>query len=112
MTGRAAVRKEQDPSELRRAKRDLVSFSTQATGRSGTHSIHVVNISPLGLMARTDIAFLAGDSLRIDLPHLRAVEAIVRWVEDGRIGTEFTRGIDTQNYDAMLAFMPERQKAW
>lgn len=112
MKSQVAARKEQDYSEVRRVKRDLVNFDAQATGRTGVHMLRIVNISPLGLMARVDTPLAAGEKLIIDLPHVRSVEAAVRWVEDGRIGAEFLQAIIPKDYAAMLSFMPERQTAW
>lgn len=100
------------PAEQRRAARDLVAFGTRASGRSGTYDIHILNISPLGLMGRCPGDIARGDRLLIELPHVRTVEALVRWVEDGRIGTEFLRAVKPDHYAMMLAFMPQRQNAW
>ena len=100
------------PSEHRRVVRDLVDFGARATSRSGTHEVRIVNISPLGLMGRASAAFQRGDKLLFELPHIRMVEAEVRWAEDGRIGIEFARPIEPDHYAMMLAFMPQRQTAW
>ena len=112
MTKPALALKAAAPAKLRRAERDLVDFGTRATGRSGVHDVRVVNVSPLGLMGRVSSAVVAGDKLLFELPHVRRIEAVVRWVEDGRIGVEFMREIESQNYYAMLAFMPARQTNW
>lgn len=112
MTQKQARTLQPDPAELRRAPRELVDFETHATGRGGLRTIRVVNISPLGLMARTDDVVTKGESVIFDLPHVRTVEAIIRWTEDGRIGTEFTTPIAAHDYAAMLSFMPRRQTAW
>jgi hypothetical protein len=40
------------------------------------------------------------------------VEALVRWVEDGRIGTEFVTPVSEQDYAKMLAVVPGRQQSW
>jgi hypothetical protein len=100
------------PATLRRAERDLVDFGTRAASRSGMHDVHIVNVSRLGLMGRVASAVAAGDKLLFELPHVRRIEAVVRWVEDGRIGVEFARPIEPDHYNAMLAYMPARQTNW
>lgn len=107
---RGAVAK--NPSELRRAERELVDFGTKAALRGIMHEIRVINISSLGLMARIDTGVNKGDKLIIELPHVRTVEAIVRWVEDGRIGTEFVTPVPQTDYTLMLISIPKRQTAW
>jgi hypothetical protein len=101
-----------DPSGLRRAPRVLVDFETRATGRAGIREVRVVNISPLGLMARTDENILMGERVIFELPHIRTIEAVVRWVEDGRIGTEFVTPVNARDYETMMQFIPLRQTAW
>ncbi|HEX7782124.1 MAG TPA: PilZ domain-containing protein [Sphingobium sp.] len=101
-----------DPSELRRAVRELVDFGTSAAVRGIMHDLRVINISPLGLMGRIDADVRKGDRIIVELPHVRTVEAIVRWIEDGRIGTEFTSPVATDDFAHMLIFMPRRQTAW
>lgn len=100
------------PADARRAQRDLVDFVTRASARNGTHEVKIVNISPLGLMGRTGAPIATGDKLLFELPHVRTVEALVRWAEDGRIGIEFARAIEADHYAMMLAFMPQRKTAW
>ncbi len=101
-----------DPSELRRAVRELVDFGAKAALRGVMHDLRVINISPLGLMGRIDADVQKGDRLIVELPHVRTLEAIVRWVEDGRIGTEFLSAVPPHDYGLMLASMPRRQTAW
>ncbi|MGV3770820.1 MAG: PilZ domain-containing protein [Sphingobium phenoxybenzoativorans] len=108
MRGAAA----KNPSELRRAERELVDFGTKAALRGLMHEIRVINISALGLMARIDADVRKGDKLIIELPHVRTVDAIVRWVEDGRIGTEFVNPVAQADYALMLVSIPKRQTAW
>ncbi len=110
-----AARKETDrsaPVTQRRATRDLVDFKARATSRSGPHDVQIVNVSPLGLMARVASPLAAGDHLLIELPHVRRIESVVRWAEDGRIGVEFAQAIEADHYAMMLAFMPQRQNGW
>lgn len=96
----------------RRAQRDLVDFGTRASSRSGVYEVQIVNVSPLGLMGRLKGTVAAGDKLLFELPHVRRVESIVRWIEDGRVGVEFTKPIEPDHYPMMLAFMPKRQTQW
>lgn len=97
-----------DPSELRRASRDLVDFSAMATSHSGVHQVRIVNISLFGLMGRVSTPLLPGENLLLDLPHVRRIESVVRWAEDGRIGVEFASPVAAEQYSAMLSFMPKR----
>lgn len=99
-------------AEQRRARRDLVDLESHATARGQTHAIKVINISPLGLMCRTEGTFLHGERLTVWLPLLKDHAAEVRWVEDGRIGVEFLEPIAPRIYDALLALIPPRQTAW
>lgn len=99
-------------AEHRRVVRELVDFGARATSRSGAHDVRIVNISPLGLMGRTSAPFQQGEKVLFELPHVRMVEAEVRWAEDGRIGIEFAKAIDADHYAMMLAFMPQRRTAW
>jgi hypothetical protein len=108
MRGAAA----RNPSEHRRAVRELVDFGTNAALRGIMHELRVINISSLGLMARIEADVRKDDRLIIELPHVRTVEAIVRWVEDGRIGTEFTTPVSEGDYALMLLSIPKRQTAW
>ncbi|HKR16366.1 PilZ domain-containing protein [Rhizorhapis sp.] len=100
------------PAHARRAGRDLVDFKTSFSSYQGEGDLHVVNISRLGLMARTKAAVSKSERLIVQLPLCGKVEALVRWVEDGRIGTEFVTPVCERTYARMLALMPGRQQAW
>lgn len=102
----------QEGADQRRARRDLVDLESHATARGQTHAVRVINISPLGLMCRSEGVFLNGERLTIWLPLVRDQAAEVRWVEDGRIGVEFLNPIGPRIYDALLALIPPRQTAW
>jgi hypothetical protein len=107
VTGQAAT----VPVEQRRTQRDLVDFGAQLIGRAAVYDFRIVNISPLGLMGRIQGEFRPGDEVLVELPHVRLVEAEVRWAEDGRLGLEFMRPIPADHYRMMLTFMPQR-KIW
>jgi hypothetical protein len=107
------VMRSRDPAvEERRARRDLVDLVSHATARGRTHSIRVINVSPLGLMCRTDAELLLGEKLTVWLPLLKDIPAKVRWAEEGRVGLEFLTQVPSRNYDAMLALMPPRRTEW
>ncbi|MCP1470702.1 hypothetical protein J3E64_002395 [Sphingobium sp. OAS761] len=107
------VMRSRDPSiEQRRASRDLVDMVSHATGRGHTHGVRIINISILGLMCRTDGEWLMGERATIWLPVLKDYPAMVRWVEDGRIGMEFLEPIKPRVYERMMALIPPRQTAW
>lgn len=79
-------------------------------GRS--HGIRIINISPLGLMCRTDAEISLGQRISVWLPVVKDVLAEVRWAEDGRIGVEYRAPIEQNVYEAMLDLIPRRQTAW
>ena len=92
----------------RRSARDLVDYATRFTGRGGGDALRIINISPFGLMGRTPAAPVLGDMIVIDLPDVGAVAAQIRWVEDGRIGTEFAEPLSRERYSALLGVLPRR----
>lgn len=90
--------------DRREAPRDEVSYRTRATTAAGeTISIHIVNVSANGFMARTERSFEPGAKLTIRLPVLGMVAAEVRWSLGGRIGCQFGRMIDLAPYLELLA---------
>lgn len=102
-----------DPSvEQRRAQRDLVDMVSHTTARGRTQGIRIINISPLGLMCRTDGELLTGERVTVWLPVLKDHPAEIRWVRDGRAGMEFLEAITPKIYDAMLSLIPPRRTAW
>lgn len=107
------VMRSRDPSvEHRRAPRDLVDMVSHATARGRTHGVRIINLSPLGLMCRSDGELLIGERVLIWLPILRDHPAEIRWAQDGRIGMEFLEPIKPRIYDALMALIPPRQTAW
>lgn len=109
----AHVAKSRDPSiNQRRAPRVLVDMVSHVNVGGRSHGARIINISPLGLMCRTDADLLIGQRLSIWLPILKDMQAEVRWAEDKRIGVEFLQPIEPGIYDAMLALIPPRQTAW
>lgn len=107
------VMRSRDPAvEERRACRDLVDLVSHATARGRTHGVRVINVSPLGLMCRTDAQLLIGEKLTVWLPLVKDVLAEVRWVEDGRVGMEFLAPMPSKSYNAMLALIPPRRMEW
>lgn len=101
-----------NPALVRRTGRDLVDFKTSFSTHGGSGDLHIVNISRLGLMARTQAAIARSERLVVRLPICGDVEALVRWAEDGRIGTEFVTPVCEVQYARMLALMPGRQQPW
>lgn len=100
------------PAHARRTSRDLVDFRTNFSSYQGQGELHIVNISRLGLMARTQAPVSKSERLIIQLPLCGKVEALVRWVEDGRIGTEFISPVCERQYARMLQLIPGRQQGW
>jgi hypothetical protein len=92
--------------EDRSVSRDEVHFRAKAIAPGGRPvSILVVNISAMGLMARTDALLETGDCLRVMLPKVGTVVAEVRWALGGRIGCQLDQAIPLSDYYAVLAAM-------
>lgn len=107
------VIRSRDPArEERRVRRDLVDLISHATADDRTHRVRVINVSPLGLMCRTEANLLVGEKLTVWLPLLKDTPVEVRWVENGRVGMEFLARIVPKSYNAMLVLMPPRQTEW
>jgi len=100
------------PPDHRRVERALVDHQAQLSTRTGAHMVRIVNISPLGLMARCPAELTVGQRVHFILPHVPPVAADVRWCEDGRIGVEFLMAIELPPYDRMLSAMTRRQNSW
>ena len=91
-------------SEDRRENRDEVHYRTRCThADERTLQLLVVNVSPHGFMARCEASVADGDAMRITLPGIGTVPAVVRWALGGRIGCEFSRPIGLGNYYELLA---------
>jgi hypothetical protein len=90
-------------TDRREAPREEVFYRTRAVRPGGAGlSLHVVNISASGLMARTDEPFTIGEALRIRLPVIGEVGAQVRWSLGGRIGCQFDRMVELVPYLELL----------
>ena len=68
-------------------------------------TVLIVNLSPSGLMNRSDVAVAAGDWLFIRLPAVGDVRVVVRWALGGRIGCQLERPIPANRYHAVLGAM-------
>jgi hypothetical protein len=92
--------------DARGEPRDEVMHRTHALDGDGrTIKLVLVNMSANGLMARCEGEQSAGDRLRIRLPILGYVDAIIRWSLGGRIGCELERTIPLAEYYTMLTVM-------
>jgi hypothetical protein len=86
--------------------RDEVHYRTRAFGPDAQPlSLLIVNISALGLMARTERTFEVGDRLRITLPIVGVVAAETRWSLGGRVGCQLDQPIAISDYYELLAVM-------
>ncbi len=88
--------------DRREAPREEVSYRTRASIGGSSVSLHVVNVSASGFMARTEAEPVAGDRLTVRLPVIGEVGADVRWVLGGRIGCQFDRMIELAPYLELL----------
>lgn len=92
--------------DARGEPRDEVMHRTHALDADGrTVKLVLVNMSANGLMARCAGDPISGDRLRIRLPILGYVDAIVRWSLGGRVGCELERTIPLADYYSMLMVM-------
>ena len=107
------VQRSRDPAvDQRRARRDLVDLVSHVTAGHHAHSVRIINLSPLGLMCRSDESVSVGERVTVWLPLVQDMPADIRWVEDGRIGMEFIEPIKPRIYDALMALIPPRRTAW
>ena len=89
-----------------REPRDEVHHRGRAMRRDGTTlPLLIVNLSPHGLMARSEDAIGAGERLTVSLPVVGIVRAEVRWALGGRIGCQLDAAIPNHRYYELLAAM-------
>lgn len=65
----------------------------------------VVNLSPQGMMIRTDADVVVGETITVMLPVMGEVSAVIRWTLGGRIGCQMAIAIPAGRYHAILAAM-------
>ncbi|WP_232473851.1 PilZ domain-containing protein [Sphingomonas sp. MA1305] len=70
-----------------------------------TVTVLVVNLSPGGLMIRSDAPVSVGEWIRVQLPLVGEMQVAVRWALGGRIGCQFERPIPAGQYHAVLGAM-------
>ncbi|MBB5708969.1 PilZ domain-containing protein [Sphingomonas xinjiangensis] len=88
----------------RRELRDEVHYRARAFGPDARQlGFLVVNLSPQGLMARSEAPFEIGDRLRVVFPGTGSLVAEVRWSLGGRVGCRFEHAIDLASYYELLA---------
>lgn len=98
----------QHPFEARVEPRDEVHHRCRATLVDGrTLSVLVVNLSPQGLMIRSDVEVSVGEWLRVTLPMVGEMQAAVRWALGGRIGCQLEKPIAANRYHAVLGAMSQ-----
>jgi hypothetical protein len=86
--------------------RDEVHFRARGFGADAQPlTLLIVNISALGLMARTEAAVETGARIRITLPVVGVVVAEVRWSLGGRIGCQLDQPIGLSDYYELLSIM-------
>ena len=83
--------------------RDEVLHRTRATTIDGRDlSVVIVNLSPGGLMARSERPLEKGERVRVSLPVVGPVWAEVRWALGGRVGCQFERPVPGEFYPRLL----------
>lgn len=97
----------------RRVERDEVFLRTNlAHGRRTGISAQLVNLSPLGFMARTGEMFAPDTVITILLPDAGEVSARVAWSLGGRIGCEFEIPFADTEYPALLDAVKTARPNW
>ena len=99
-------------AEQRRAPRDDVALPTRMFTQDSASDVLLVNISPLGFMAREYGETPKGTIVRLGLPRLGQVAAKVVWSLGGRVGAEFIKPIDSYAYAAMLNAARAKRQRW
>jgi hypothetical protein len=61
--------------------------------RGADHLVPVLNISWRGIMLESGVAPRIGERVVVQLQNRVRVQAIVRWIRDGRIGLNFDRDV-------------------
>ena len=93
-------------TEDRTEPRDEVLHRTRAVLVDNRQfPVTLVNISPHGLMLRSDAPVGAGEWIKVALPVVGDVHAAVRWALGGRIGCQLDREIAAADYPAVLSAM-------
>lgn len=91
-------------ADSRAIERDAVDYSAKGTGPKGEWmTMLIVDMSPMGMMVRSNHDLSPGDRMRVNLPDVGAVVAEVRWSMAGRMGCQFVEPIDRARYYTLLA---------
>jgi hypothetical protein len=68
------------------------------------YALRICNVTPLGVMAMTPCPAHDGDTVQIELPAIGWHEARIIWVLGDRIGAEFVRPVDRDQFQRFIAF--------
>ena len=91
-------------AEIRREDRDEVHYRARAFGSDARqHMVLIVNLSAHGLMGRCDSCFETGERIKLQLPIVGTVAAVVRWSLGGRLGAEFETPVALASYYELVA---------
>jgi hypothetical protein len=94
------------PPEERAEPRDEVHHRSRALLADRRNvPVLIVNLSPHGLMIRSDAPVSVGEWMRVQLPVVGEMQAAVRWALGGRIGCQLERAIPASQYHAVLGAM-------
>lgn len=89
--------------DVRAEPRDEVYFRARMTVVDHrVVTITVVNLSPHGFMARTDVEVGVGERVSVTLPVVGVIAAAVRWSLGGRIGCQLEQAIEPRTYRSLL----------
>lgn len=82
-------------AERRKRARASVALDTLMCDREGqSFGVQILNLSNGGLMAVTESPLCERDPVRVDLPTIGWVRAMVVWVLGDRVGVQFRDPID------------------
>lgn len=93
-------------SEVRSEPRDEVHYRSRAMlADRRSIPILIVNLSPHGLMIRSEAEVSVGEWMKVQLPVIGEAQVAVRWALGGRIGCQLERAIASNRYHLLLGAM-------
>lgn len=91
------------PADDRRSRRTDVRVPVRiAAGMGPKIEAFALNVSAHGVMLETDVPFVPGRPLTLELPGLPGKAARIAWVRDGHIGVAFAQPL---TLDELLAIV-------
>ena len=95
----------QGPDDRAEAREEVLHRTQAMLTDHRQFPVTVVNISPNGMMLRSDAPVSAGEWIKVTLPVVGETHAAVRWTLGGRIGCELDRAIPPGSFHHVLGAM-------